>query len=137
MVAEHTAESIARSFGAWLAGELAARGWSAAELSRRTGWPDRPGAISRNTVGSYVTGKRVPRARSCGAIARGLGLPAEAVMLRAGVAGEADEPAPDSLRGHARELVNQLPDELLQAAVWMLDGLRDGARRRALAEEES
>ena|SRR3990167_1019554 len=69
------------NFSAWLQAEMDRRGYTQAELARRSG-------LSGATVSLILSGERAPGARTCKALAHALGLP-DITVLRA--AGHVDE----------------------------------------------
>jgi transcriptional regulator with XRE-family HTH domain len=116
------------SVGGWLAAELGRRGWSQAELARRTG-------LSRGTINKYLRPPDHPHHRdpdfaSIARIADALGVPAlTAVAAAAGLARPATP-----LQEECAALVLRLPDDVLATVVYQLRSLADPAVQRAIRE---
>lgn len=66
------------SFAEWLQRGMDVRGWSQAELARRSG-------VTRGAINGVMTGARGPGAELCNAIAHAFGLPPETVFRAAGL----------------------------------------------------
>lgn len=96
------------AFGIWLDSELQRRGWSQAELARRTG-------VTGAFVHALVRGKRGASLQTCVALARGLGFAPGDVAVKAGL-----------LPGEA------LPDPDMATALGLLRTLDEPGRRYAL-----
>lgn len=63
------------SFGAWLAGELRERGWSASEMARRMD-------IAPERVSQYRRGDRRPDAEAVYRMAKAMGVSADVILAR-------------------------------------------------------
>jgi transcriptional regulator with XRE-family HTH domain len=67
-----------QDFPAWLAGELKLRGWSQRELARRAGF-------SQTTVSNVLAAIRKPTFRFCKQVAQALEMPADTLLILAGL----------------------------------------------------
>jgi transcriptional regulator with XRE-family HTH domain len=76
-------EWILQTFAEWLKEQLQAKGWKRAELARRSGL--------KEATFTYIFKGRKPRADTCSAIARALGIEEEEVFRRAGLLPEKPE----------------------------------------------
>lgn len=96
-------------FALWLVQELEARGWSRAELARRT-----RGGITSTAVDQVVNGQSKPGLKFARAVASAFEMPEEDVMRRAGILRETVDLPPrlSDLAQRAAEL-----PMLLQAGV--------------------
>ena len=109
-------------FSDWLQGELEKRGWSQAELARRSN-------LSRSGVNLLITGRNQPRAETCLALARGLGLAPETVLKAADLLPEGEAPDQDptleELVDLARRMSTEEREELLSYALWRYQRRRE------------
>ena len=92
-----------RLFGEWLNDEIMRRGWSQAELARRSG-------ISRQAISNYITGRILtPDDQALRSIARGLGYSAEEMYRIAGILPQ--EQKPNSISRAVLHILSQLPED--------------------------
>jgi transcriptional regulator with XRE-family HTH domain len=78
MTAERDQTAMQQDFPAWLAGELKLRGWSQRELARRAGF-------SQTTVSNVLAAVRKPTFRFCKQVAQALEMPADTLLILAGL----------------------------------------------------
>lgn len=90
------------TFANWLEAQMRRRGWSAAELSRRSRLP-------KATVSRILNRKRAAGERAIKALARGLELPPEMVFRAAGVL--PGEPKSDPLTEEGLHILHKLDGE--------------------------
>lgn len=114
----------------WIDAQLKTRGWSQADLARRSG-------ISSATITRIKTGERGIGPEVCAAIARSFGYPPELVMRKAGLIQEEKTELPSNARMIAH-IIARLPDadqdELLQLAQMKLDRVQAADRVKELEE---
>ncbi len=67
---------MAKAFVEWLDGELSTRGWSRAELARRSG-------VTESSLSLIYSGAREPGVRTCKSIAKALRIPEDTVYRMA------------------------------------------------------
>jgi len=94
---EQTPQPEMRTFGWWLRHQLATRGWSQSEFSRRSGFDT--GVVSR-----WIADRRRPDLESAQRIADALGVPVDVVLLRLGLDPHALKPADE----RAESLINEI-----------------------------
>lgn len=102
-------------FSEWLQEELDRRGWRQVDLARRSGLP-------RQTINTLLRGRSEPRAETCLALARGLDLPAETVLMAADLLPEGQVPDRDPSLQELMNLMKRMSEderrEILDYAMW-------------------
>ena len=107
-------------FQEWLKSEMQQRGWSIAELGRRT-------HLSAASISNVLNGMRNPGPDFCRAIARALGYPQEYVFRKAGLI---DDPP---LSSYAAALADRPIDHITDQIIQILVKLTPEERREILA----
>ena len=103
------------SFGDWLAGMMAARRLSNAELGRRIG-------VEGSLVSKWRLNRQRPDTWSCKLLAEALGVPVGEVMVHAGHA-DPDAPFEDPVKDRLHELIDALPTRYLEPYIAVLERL--------------
>jgi transcriptional regulator with XRE-family HTH domain len=94
---------MADDFAGWLRGEIDGRGWTQAELSRRSG-------LVPSAVSNVLNRERLPGIDFCKGVARALGVRDIDIMRRAGIA----DPEPQKYNPiveSAAAMLNELSEE--------------------------
>lgn len=99
------------TFNDWLLKELSSRGWSQADLSRNSG-------LTRGAISNYING-RDPDKKALRKLAKGLNLPIELILEKAGELQEKSELSP--LRRQLLHLSEGLPDSDIELALKILE----------------
>jgi transcriptional regulator with XRE-family HTH domain len=104
-------ESPERRFARWLSRVLSERGWSQAELARRS-------QLSSSHISRLLSGTRCPKVEACTRLAQALHLSQEVVFQQAGLIKKsgAEHPEVDELCTIARLLPEQDRRDLLLSA---------------------
>lgn len=80
--------TVVNYFSDWLMEQLQGKGWTQAELAKRSG-------LSRSAISLLLSSQRNPTAESCVAIARAFDLPPETVLMAADLLPEIPPPGQD------------------------------------------
>jgi transcriptional regulator with XRE-family HTH domain len=109
-------------FKVWLAQELDQRGWSHAEMGRRSG-------VAQTTISNVISGNRAPGPDLCRAIARALGESEEKIFRLAGLL----SPLPfdsDPILAEIQEIVRHLPPTKRQEVLRFVRFLSQGENEK-------
>jgi len=103
-------------FRSWLADEVERRGWSGAELARRSG-------VTRQQIMRILSGENRPGLDSLQGIAHAFGLPVEEVLREAGILGPYVE-LPDGAKDWGARLMALSEDDRAACVAMMEQVLR-------------